>query len=157
VSRDPFPRDADESLHLIANALEDLERALMANRAEVDPPRPAIGWAILELLGHRREVGYLDEWNVAGVRFLRLETPVFNEEGLEHKPGRVVLFSTAAIYAITPSTERAVHDEIAPWVDCGEPVAVQVEGSDEPQPQPCSLRRGHDGEHDPDLLADLPF
>ena len=123
----------------------------------VDPPRPAIGWAVLELLGHRREVGYLDEWEVAGVRFLRLETPVFDDEGNRQMPGRIVLFSTTAIYAITPTTEQAALDELTPWIDCGAPVAVQVEDSDEPQPRPCSLRRGHEGEHDPDLLADLPF
>lgn len=124
---------------------------------KVDPPRPAIGWAVLELLGHRRELGYLDEWEVAGVRFLRLETPLFDDEGRRVLPGRIVLISTAAIYAITPTTDEAVLDECEPWVECAEPVPVQVEGSPEPAKAFCSLRRGHDGDHDPDLLADLPF
>lgn len=122
----------------------------------VDPPRPAIGWAVLELLGHRRELGYVDEWDVAGVRFLRLATPTFDDDGeIVLGADRVVLFSTAAIYAITPSNQEAIFGELRPWVDCGVPVAVQVEGSDEPQAQPCQLRRGHDGDHDPD--DGLPF
>lgn len=139
----------------------DFERwnELMLHGASL--PRPPIGWAVLELLGHRRELGYLSEEEIAGVRFLRLATPVWNsatEDWASDSSATTIFVSTQAIYAIAPSSEWAVRDEIAPWIECGAPVAVQVEGSDDPAPQPCALRRGHDGDHDPlGGLADLPF
>ena len=33
------------------------------------------GWAILELMGHRRLAGYLREQTVSGASFLRLDVP----------------------------------------------------------------------------------
>lgn len=165
MSRDAYPRDGDESLHLIANALERIEGALEVRVANRGATRPPIGWAILELLGHRREVGHLSEEEVAGRTFLRLATPLWDDERQDWPPSiegadpahRVIFISTGAIYAITPTTEQAVRDEIAPWIECKEPVAVQVEGTDEPEARPCTLRRGHGGNHADDDLADLPF
>lgn len=160
MSRDPFPRDADESLHMIASSLEALEEQFTA-QPDLDLNRPPIGWAVLELLGHRRELGYVTEEKIAGVRFLRLMTPVWDRDRGDWIPApevgsaKTIFISTQAVYAITPSTERAVRDEIAPWIECGEPAPVQVEGSDTPRPAPCLLRKGHDGDHDPD--DGLPF
>ena len=113
---------------------------------KVDQPRPPIGWAVIELLGHRREVGHLSEEEIADARFLRLATPTYDQSG-DETGATIAFYSTAAVYAITPTSERAVRDELAPWVRCAEPI--------EPDNAPCALRRGHDGDHDPD--DGLPF
>lgn len=44
--------------------------------ADVDDKKPPFeGWAILELMGHRRLGGYVSEATVAGAGFLRIDVP----------------------------------------------------------------------------------
>jgi hypothetical protein len=113
---------------------------------DVDALLPVIGWAVVELLGHRREIGYLSVESIADAKFLRLETP-----GLDDADPTIRFFSTAAVYAITPTTERAVITEVEsrrPWVLCGE----RFDAPGYPEGDTCDLRRGHDGAHE-----GLPF
>ncbi len=112
---------------------------------------PAGGWAILELLGHRREVGLveitsLDEGGTEPL--LRVETPRWNLHGERIDP-RVTYLGPAAIYAITPVNEAEAIAELEPWVTCGEP----VNAPDAPDDATCGLRKGHSGDHD----QDIPF
>lgn len=71
------------------------------------------GWAIIELMGHRRVAGYLTEREVAGARFLQVDIPV---------PGggmRTQLYAPQAVYCITPVAEdvaRAVAVHAQPYV-----------------------------------------
>jgi len=58
------------------------------------------GWAILELMGHRRLGGYLSEVEVAGKGFIRLDVP-----GVEG-PAASQAYSPQAVYCITPTTEE---------------------------------------------------
>ncbi len=58
------------------------------------------GWAILELMGHRRLAGYLQEQEIAGAAFLRLDVP--GDEG----PVATQFYSPSAVYCITPTTEE---------------------------------------------------
>ena len=97
------------------------------------PPNPPVGWAELELLGHRRLVGHLSEEEIAGARFLRLDVPE-----VAGKPHEVHYYSTAAVYGIHPSTERAVVDELTPYTSCDHETA---DG-------PCTRKTGHEGEHE---------
>lgn len=53
--------------------------------------------ALLELMGHRRLAGYVEEVEVAGVGFLRVQVP-----SLGARPGFTQLISPKSIYAITP-------------------------------------------------------
>lgn len=72
------------------------------------------GWAILELMGHRRLAGKISEVEIAGQGFLRLEIPANDEESLA---GATQFYSPAAVYALTPTTEeiaRAVRSRPAP-------------------------------------------
>jgi hypothetical protein len=55
------------------------------------------GWAILELMGHRRLAGYLTEEVVAGSSFIRIDVP--------GEPPATQFYSPAAVYCITPTTE----------------------------------------------------
>lgn len=60
-------------------------------------------WAILELMGHRRLAGYVQEVELAGEGFLRID--VVSPDGKSvtqyYRPG--------AIYGITPTTEETVR------------------------------------------------
>lgn len=55
------------------------------------------GWAIVELMGHRKLAGYVREVTVAGAAMLRLEIP--------SEPPVTQFYSAGAVYAITPTTE----------------------------------------------------
>lgn len=80
--------------------------------------RPLIGWAILELMGHRRLAGYVTEQDVAGHGFLRIDVP-----GDERVPPVTQFYSPSAVYAITPTSEAFAHacaqlsrpEPVAPW------------------------------------------
>ena len=61
------------------------------------------GWAILELMGHRRLGGRVSEATIAGGAFIRIDIPHPNEAGLFTA---TQLYSPAAVYAITPTTEE---------------------------------------------------
>lgn len=58
------------------------------------------GWAILELMGHRKLGGYVQEATVAGASFLRLDIPDGNDGAIATQ-----FYSPAAVYCITPCTE----------------------------------------------------
>ena len=68
------------------------------------------GWAILELMGHRRLAGWLSEATIGGGSFIRIDVPGPQEEGVTYDDphGPIVatqFYSPAAVYAITPTTE----------------------------------------------------
>jgi hypothetical protein len=64
-----------------------------------DAPPPFEGWAILELMGHRRLAGYVQAQEIAGAGMLRIDVP--GEDG----PIATQFYSPAAVYCITPTTE----------------------------------------------------
>lgn len=59
------------------------------------------GWAILELMGHRRLAGFIAEATIAGGAMLRIDVP-----GDEDNAPATQFYGNAAIYAITPTTEE---------------------------------------------------
>ena len=70
------------------------------------------GWAILELMGHRKLAGYVKEANVAGAAFVRIDVPASVGHGEVTQ-----MYSPGAIYCITPTTEeiaRAVAPKFRP-------------------------------------------
>lgn len=60
------------------------------------------GWAILELMGHRRLIGYLQEVTIAGAAMLRID--VLTAEGQSTQ-----YYGAQAVYAITPTTEETAR------------------------------------------------
>lgn len=58
------------------------------------------GWAILELMGHRKPAGMVSEVTLAGGAFIRIDVP--GEKG----PTATQFYSPAAVYCITPTTEN---------------------------------------------------
>lgn len=64
------------------------------------------GWAILELMGHRKLGGYLHEATIAGAAFIRIDVPAFDPGGgQEGQIAATQFYSPSAVYAITPTTE----------------------------------------------------
>jgi hypothetical protein len=58
------------------------------------------GWAIIELMGHRKLGGYLSEQTIAGAAFVRID--VVNIDGTAIA---TQFYSASAVYCITPTTQ----------------------------------------------------
>lgn len=74
------------------------------------------GWAILELMGHRRLAGHVSEVEIAGQGFLRLEIPEVVDDD-DTYPAVTQFYSPSSVYALTPTTEetaRGVRSRPAP-------------------------------------------
>lgn len=77
------------------------------------------GWAILELMGHRRLGGYVREVTLAGAGMLRIDVPGDDDEaarlypGASSKPaptsGATQFVSPQSLYALTPCTEATAR------------------------------------------------
>jgi hypothetical protein len=70
------------------------------------------GWAILELMGHRRLAGWVSEQTLAGTTFIRLDIPAGEEETphalydpSEQSYAVTQFYSPAALYCLTPTTK----------------------------------------------------
>jgi hypothetical protein len=87
-------QDCYEALEVIRNG---------ARPAVEEKNAPYTGWAILELMGHRRLSGYLTEQTIAGAGMLRIDLPA-----TEDLPAATQFYSPAAVYAITPATPETV-------------------------------------------------
>jgi hypothetical protein len=97
------------------------------------------GWAIVELMGHRRLAGQVRQVEQYGSSMLRLDVP--GKDG----PTATQFYSSAAIYCVTPTTEEiaralAAREQPTPvyqW-ELGRmlpaPDPVDVEGDDEDLP-----------------------
>ena len=72
------------------------------------------GWAILELMGHRRLAGYVSEQEIAGSAFVRIDVPGYlhteptGEQ--EERDAASQFYAPAAVYCITPCAEQLARD-----------------------------------------------
>lgn len=67
------------------------------------------GFAVLELMGHRRLVGFVTEQIVAGHGFLRIDVPSLIEG---EPPTATQFYSPTSVYCLTPTTEAMVRREL---------------------------------------------
>jgi hypothetical protein len=61
---------------------------------------PFEGWAIVEIMGHRRLAGMVTEQDIAGTAFLRLDIPAQAGNGITQ------FYSPSSVYCLTPTTEN---------------------------------------------------
>jgi hypothetical protein len=80
--------------------------------SEEAPRYGELGWAIVELMGHRRLVGRCSEVQVAGATLLRVDVPA-NETLGDPEVSATQLYGGGAIYCITPTTEEAARKAAA--------------------------------------------
>jgi hypothetical protein len=65
------------------------------------------GWAILELMGHRRLGGYVRQAEIAGAAFVRVDVPAPAESADEIAATQ--FYSPQAVYCLTPTTEEVAR------------------------------------------------
>jgi len=89
---------------------------------EVAPPQDAIkDWALVELFGHQRIVGYLSQQTFPSGVLFRVDVPDLKKDGKVERKGFTRYFGLSAIYSITPVDEQTVR-ELLPMID-GTPAA----------------------------------
>lgn len=102
------------------------------------------GWAILELMGHRRLAGYVQESTIAGGAFIRIDVPNYHEsqDEVPLDPGDIAatqFYAPAAVYCITPTTEEmaritarmATVEPVTEWEARWARPALTAAGTDE--------------------------
>lgn len=62
------------------------------------------GWAVLELMGHRKRPGYAKEVEMAGGKMIRIDIPVTDDDSVTE------YYGCSAIYALRPCTEEIARD-----------------------------------------------
>ncbi|WP_128292039.1 MULTISPECIES: hypothetical protein [Afifella] len=62
------------------------------------------GWAALELMGHRRRVGYVREVEAFGGKLLRIDIPVEGAEDVTE------FYGCTSLYALRPVSEEIARD-----------------------------------------------
>lgn len=70
---------------------------------------PFKGWAILELMGHRRLAGLVSEQEIGGSGFLRLDVPGPSTSDGPSGPSDFIatqFYSPSAVYCLTPTSEE---------------------------------------------------
>jgi hypothetical protein len=81
------------------------------------------GWAIVEMMGHKRAAGRIRETTLAGAQMLRLDVP---GEGDAFEPPQLI--APAALYRVTMCTEAEARKE-ATWMRPRSFAALPVSGS----------------------------
>jgi hypothetical protein len=72
--------------------------------------QPFAEWAILELLGHRRIAGHLQETTIAGHGFLRLDIPA-----TDGHTAQTQYIAPGSIYALHPVDEKTARAAATAW------------------------------------------
>jgi hypothetical protein len=78
-------------------------------------------WALVELFGHQRIVGFLSQQTFGTGVLFRVDVPDLLKEGKVIRKGFTRYFGLSAIYSITPIDEQTVK-ELLPMID-GTPAA----------------------------------
>ena len=106
------------------------------------------GWAILELMGHRKLGGYVRQVEMFGGAMCRIDVP-----GSEGEPPATQFYSGSAIYCVTPTDEATATRTAAAY----RPEPVNRWSLPAPQPtraahddQPYIDFGDDDSENDPD-------
>jgi len=69
------------------------------------------GWAILELMGHRRLAGYVQEQELAGAAFLRIDVPAsVTGDPLQDESEATQFYAPGAVYCLTPCSEELARE-----------------------------------------------
>lgn len=105
------------------------------------------GWAVLELMGHRRLAGYVSEAAQYGTAQIRIDIPT--EDG---QPPITQFYGGASIYCLTPVTEEAARAVAKHH----RPAPVQPYELAPPTQALTSRSRGYEDEDEGELRR-LPF
>ena len=93
---------------------------VLTGTVEEAPPELK-SWALVELFGHQRIVGYLSQQNFGTGVLFRVDVPDLLKDGKIVRAGFTRYFGLASIYSVTPMSEEMVR-ELLPAID-GTPAA----------------------------------
>jgi hypothetical protein len=96
-------------------------QTLMLPKAEAAQDSELKAWALVELFGHQRIVGYLTQQTFGTGVLFRVDVPDLTKDGEVKRQGFTRYFGLSSIYSITPITEQTVR-ELLPMID-GTPAA----------------------------------
>ena len=110
------------------NSKEPPEQALLIPAVEAGPDPAADGglkaWALVELFGHQRIVGYLSQQTFGTGVLFRVDVPDLLKDTKIIRQGFTRYFGLSAIYSITPVSEEVVR-KLLPSID-GTPGEARV-------------------------------
>lgn len=125
---------------------------------------PFAAWAVVELMGHRKIIGYASDVAVAGGKLLRVDVPAKGDQ-----PAYSQYYGAGAIYCLSPVSEDIARAMIEgagstrPWYAYALPAALPKPADDCPgcgaaegeRHQPSCPRPDLDDPLDPDPDEDL--
>lgn len=94
----------------------DLEVTVDLTLRRGDAEAELKSWALVELFGHQRIVGYLSQQTFGTGVLFRVDVPDLMKDGKKVRDGFTRYFGLSAIYSITPVTEEIVRS-LLPSVD----------------------------------------
>lgn len=81
-----------------------------------EPQTELKSWALVELFGHQRIVGFVSQQSLGAAALLRVDVPNLLKDGKIVRQGFTRYFGPGAIYSITPVDEATVR-RMLPSVD----------------------------------------
>lgn len=86
------------------------------------------GWAIVEIMGHRRLAGHVSEVTIAGAQMLRIDVP--GKTGAD--PVKATqYYGGSSIFCLTPTTEEVARKEANPPEWAPTPFQLTSGGADD--------------------------
>jgi hypothetical protein len=93
------------------------------------------GWAVVEMLGHKKLAGFVSEQVIAGSALVRVDVPETLQQKsvpgyggtvVESKPAYTKLIGVGSIYCITPTDESTARRAAAALERWNEPIPVTL-------------------------------
>jgi hypothetical protein len=91
-------------------------QALLLPAAGAEPSAELKSWALVELFGHQRIVGFLSQQTFGSGVLFRVDVPDLLKDGKVTRVGFTRYFGLSAIYSITPVSEEIVRS-LLPSID----------------------------------------
>jgi len=92
------------------------EAQLLLPGCEPEPLAELKAWALVEIFGHQRIVGFLSQQSFGSGVLFRVDVPDLTICGKVERVGFTRYFGLAAIYSITPISEEMVR-QLLPTID----------------------------------------
>lgn len=90
--------------------MSDAQLVLHDQPTEDKPPEELKAWALVEIFGHQRIVGYLTQQAFGNAVMFRVDVPDLTKDGKVVRPGFTRYLGVSSIYSITPVDEQTVRD-----------------------------------------------
>ena len=100
------------------------KQALLLPEVAGEPSAELKSWALVELFGHQRIVGFLSQQSFGTGVLFRVDVPDLLKDGKITRVGFTRYFGLSAIYSITPVSEEIVRS-LLPSID-GTPGEARV-------------------------------